>query len=193
MRCIDIGASTGFYTCLLASLVGPKGYVYAFEPRPSSSELLEKNVAENHYGDIVEVNKSACSNESGVLTGYHVSGMYVTGEVPGAEKVTMKAVRVDDVITDKVDFIKIDIEGHEPAAIQGMQSLIRNSRPVILSEANEYWLQISSGMSAQAYLKLIESMGYQLFEVSNLDRKLDVESIELDVLGIMDVVATPVP
>ncbi len=87
MRCIDVGASTGFYTCLLASLAGPTGYVYAFEPRPASVELLEKNVAENHYGDVVEIHESACSDKSGVLTGSHASEMYIAGKVKRAEKV----------------------------------------------------------------------------------------------------------
>lgn len=193
MRCIDIGASTGFYTCLIASLTGPAGHVYAFEPRPSSLELLEKNVRENDYGDIVEIHKSACSDSAGELAGSQVTEMYITGEVPGFEKVTMKAVRVDGVVKEKVDFVKIDIEGYEPAGIQGMQSLIRDSRPVILTEINEYWLRAASGKGGKEYLNLLMSLGYQVFEVKDLDSPLDPETIEFGVLDIIDVVAIPKP
>ena len=49
MTCIDAGAQTGFYTCLMASVVGETGMVYAFEPMPASYELLVKNVQENRF------------------------------------------------------------------------------------------------------------------------------------------------
>ena len=54
-RCLDVGAQTGFYTCLMASRAGPGGSVVAIEPMPQSFELLARNVAENGYQDRVEL------------------------------------------------------------------------------------------------------------------------------------------
>ena len=62
MTCIDAGAQTGFFTCLMASAVGETGMVYAFEPMPSSYHLLLKNIQENGLGPRVRAYQLACSN-----------------------------------------------------------------------------------------------------------------------------------
>src|SRR5262249_18722168 len=51
MRCLDVGAQTGFYTCLLALLAGETGRVYAVEPMPASYDMLTRNIAENSFQD----------------------------------------------------------------------------------------------------------------------------------------------
>ena len=58
-----------------------------------------------------------------------------------AKNEKIHAEKVDDVINEKIDFIRIDIEGHEPATIQVMEQIIAKYRPTILSEINEYWLK----------------------------------------------------
>ena len=64
MKCIDAGAHIGFYTCLMASLVGKTGKVYAFEPMPSHFELLLKNIEENQLQQRVKAYNLACSDVS---------------------------------------------------------------------------------------------------------------------------------
>ena len=54
---LDIGANIGFYTLIMAKLVGEKGKVYAFEADPTNFEILKKNVEVNGYKNIVLVNK----------------------------------------------------------------------------------------------------------------------------------------
>ena len=119
---IDAGAQTGFYTCLMASLVGETGTVHAFEPMPESYQLLLKNIAENGFGSRVRAYQLACSNAASQLEASRVGRMYVAGAVDGCPRVSMTAARVDDIVQDAVDFIKIDVEGHEPAALDGMRA-----------------------------------------------------------------------
>jgi FkbM family methyltransferase len=191
MTCIDAGAQTGFYTCLMASVVGEGGMVHAFEPMPASYELLVKNVQENRFETRVRTYQLACSNAATEIEASQVGAMYVAGAVPGCPPVSMRAVRVDEIVQEPVALIKIDVEGHEPAAIEGMRDLIRRSHPVIVSECNEYWLNHCSGTSSGAYVGLLNSFGYHVFDIHDLSVAVTPESPALDHLRIFDVIALP--
>ena len=191
MTCIDAGAQTGFYTCLMASAVGGGGMVHAFEPMPASYELLVKNVEENRFGGRVRAHRLACSNDAADIAASHVGGMYVAGQVPGCQPVSMAAARVDDVVQGSVDLIKIDVEGHEPAALDGMRRLIARSHPVIVSECNEYWLRTCSGTSSGAYVAQLNSLGYHVFDIADPAVAVTPESPRLQHSRIFDVVALP--
>jgi FkbM family methyltransferase len=192
MKCIDAGAHIGFFTCLMASLVGDSGKVYAFEPMPSHFELLVRNIEENHFQQRVHVYQLACSDVSGNLTASKMSNMYVMGQVSGAEQVQLEAVRLDDIIESSIDFVKLDVEGHEPSAIRGMLAIISRDKPIILSEINEYWLRSCSHSSAMEYMVLLQSLGYEVFDVKNLNQPISARSLSLAILDTIDVVAFPV-
>jgi FkbM family methyltransferase len=191
MTCIDAGSQTGYYTCVMASGVGETGTVYAFEPMPASYQLLLKNIQENGFGPRVRAYQLACSNSATEIEASHVGQMYVAGTVPGCPQVSMTAVRVDEIVHDAVDLIKIDVEGHEPAAIEGMRDLIARSHPVIVSECNEYWLQSCSNTSGREYIELLSSYGYQVFDINDLSVAVTPDSPRLRELRIFDVVALP--
>lgn len=191
MKCIDAGAHIGFFTCLLAHLVGECGKVYAFEPMPSNFELLVRNIHENQFEKRVQLYQLACSDSPKRLIASKVSNMYVIGQVGDAERVEIEAVRLDDIIEETINVIKLDVEGHEPAAIRGMISIISRDKPIILSEINEYWLHTCSNSSAGEYIDLLKSLDYEVFDVRNLDQPIHAESLELDILDTLDVVALP--
>jgi FkbM family methyltransferase len=191
MKCLDIGAQTGFYTCLLAACVGDGGKIYAFEPMPSSCELLNRNIRENHFEDRVVIFPFAASNAPTHLEGSFVSNMYVVGDVPGADKVTMETIRIDDIVKDRVDLIKMDVEGHEPAVVEGMRGLIMRDRPILLTEVGEYYLQTLSHTCANDYLGLLLSLGYNVFTLEDMETPLKSGDLNLDILGSMNVVAFP--
>lgn len=191
MHCIDIGAQTGYFSCMLATLVGPYGRVYAFEPMPSSYALLEKNIMENQFTDRVESYPYAASDIATLLHASFVSNMYVAGEVNGGERVTMASKRIDDVVEGTIDFIKIDIEGHEPSALRGMQRLIAEHHPLILSEVNEYWRRHCSQTSGVAYIAFLNSLGYEVFAVNDINSPIHRSSRRLDNLDVMNIIAIP--
>lgn len=66
---VDIGAHIGYYTLMLARIVGPCGKVYAFEPDPENFTLLQRNVKENGYRNVVLLQK-AVSDRNGSATLY---------------------------------------------------------------------------------------------------------------------------
>ena len=191
MKCIDAGAQTGFFTCIMAHYVGGTGKVYAFEPMPSNYDLLIKNITENNFQDRVQPFQLACSNSQSVIIASKVANMYVAGEVEAGEKVTMESVRVDDIIDEPIDIIKIDIEGHEPAGIEGMRTLILENKPIIFSEVNEYWLRTCSNSNSKEYVELLSSIGYEIYNVENLNSPVTARSLKMDILDTMDIVALP--
>ena len=191
MRCIDLGAHSGFFTCLLAQCVGESGRVHAFEPMPAVHDLLARNVQENQMAARVTGYRLAASNKPAALEASVLSNMVVLGAIEGAEKTTVQSVRVDDIVHEPVDFIKMDIEGHEPSALQGMSGIINAHHPIIVTEANEYWLRTFSNSSANAYLDSLLSLGYDVYREENLSAPLAAGSLQLDVLDTINLVAVP--
>lgn len=163
MRCLDVGAQTGFYTCMMAQLVGSDGEVIAFEPIDRSFNLLNKNIDENGWRDRVSFYHVACSSSSGEIVAGIESGMVVASS--NGDHV-IESLRIDDLTIGHVDFCKIDIEGHEPKAISGMEKLLATAAPVVLTEVNQYWLT-QAGSSASEYMNLLGVLGYMLFDIEN--------------------------
>jgi FkbM family methyltransferase len=191
MRCIDAGASTGYYTCLLGTLVGSAGRVHAFEPMPESFRMLNKNVAENNLGEVVETYQLACSSSSRPIEATALANMYIARSQHDGEKVSMKAALVDELISGAVDVIKIDVEGYEMEALTGMSRIIRDHRPTIFSEINEYWLRTCAQTSGKAYLEYLNDLGYRVCNVKCPDVELHVSEFRMDILDTMDVIAYP--
>jgi len=191
MRCIDAGANTGYYTCLLGTLAGSAGKVYAFEPMPQNFRMLNKNVAENKLGRVVETYQLACSSSSRSIEATAVANMYIARSHHDGEKVSMKAAAVDELISGGVDVIKVDVEGHEMEALTGMSRIIRDHRPLIFSEINEYWLRICARTSGKTYLEYLNDLGYRVCNVKFPEVELQASEFCMDILDTMDVIAYP--
>jgi FkbM family methyltransferase len=183
MVCLDIGAQTGFYTCMMAQLAGTDGEVIAFEPMDRSFDLLNKNIEENGWQDRVSLHHVACSDSTGEISVGIAAGM-VVANANGSH--VIKSLKIDDMKLNHVDFCKIDIEGHEPKAISGMESLLRVSAPVVLTEVNQYWLA-QAGSSASEYMDLLNDKGYMLFDIERgfIELKKYEPSSELENINIL--------
>lgn len=152
---LDIGANVGNYTARLSQLVGPRGRVLAMEPVPETFELLTGNLARFPLRNVSLFNVAA-SNRIGL------AGMSVPKLETGLENRYMARLSdIDstfDVLCLPVDafdlaapvrFVKIDVEGHELQALQGMRNLLARDHPVLVVE----------GRSAEVAMFLAE-LGY---------------------------------
>jgi FkbM family methyltransferase len=168
---LDVGANIGYYTLIFARLVGPEGKVFAFEPDPDNFRLLKKNVRANGYNNVVFVNK-AVADRSGVTRlfvcpdnkGDH--RLYDSGD--GRRSIDVDTVALDDYFADyqgAIDFIKVDIQGSEAAALRGMRGLLDRNQDVKL--VTEFWPfgLIRGGAEAANYLDELCHHGFQLQEI----------------------------
>jgi FkbM family methyltransferase len=191
MRCVDVGAQSGFYTCLMASRVGPGGFVHAFEPMPANGRMVTRNVEENRFGDRVRLHPLAASDRDSEVEGSLLSNMFVGGRVEGAEPFRMTCARVDGLVDWPVDLVKIDVEGFEPPALRGMERLISRSMPVLISECNEYWLNTLWGSGSDDYVNQLRGYGYDVYRLDDRLEPVGPGPLGLGPLETADVLAVP--
>lgn len=179
---LDIGANIGYYTLIFAKLVGEKGKVFAFEPGPSNFTLLKKNVEINGYQNVTSVQK-AVSNKTGKIRLYlshSITGHRIYDTHDGRKFIEIEVVRLDDYFKNykgRIDFIKIDIEGAEGAAIRGMSSLLRKNKNLkIVTEFNPRRLK-EFGLEPGRYLKLLLKHGFKLSNVDEQKKKIEPTDI----------------
>lgn len=127
---IDIGANIGYITVLFANIVGSKGKVYAFEPDPRNFELLQQTIKQNNYTQVIAEQKAG-SDKKGKCSFYQTQSWAANTLTPlsNLPSIEVEVVALDDYLSAERDisFVKIDTDGSEPLAIQGMQQLIRRS------------------------------------------------------------------
>lgn len=165
---LDIGANIGFYTRILSKLVGDTGKVYAFEPDKQNFAYLQQNAG--HLSNVVFHNK-AVSNKTGKITLYHSDLLNVDHKTYPTEHYTstseIECVAMDDIIPDhKVDFIKIDIQGYEYAAFQGMEQLFRKNKKLkIITEFYPFGLT-NAGTDIDVFIRYLRDLNLNIYLLS---------------------------
>lgn len=133
MVAVDVGANYGYYSILMGRCVGPEGRVVAFEPNPRMAELLRKSLWISGIRKIDEVHEEAAYSTTGDTVRFFASDERpmngrVTDEAPYEGKmIDVPTIRLDDVLPDKVDFVKIDAEGAEREIWRGMSKIIESN------------------------------------------------------------------
>ena len=135
---LDIGANFGLYTALSASIVKNHGRLYAFEGNPRIFESLQRTIAANDLylnPNVVAANVLVSSESGrGVLhysanlpAGGTMSDIHLLGGTQHAVEVDMTTI--DDFLPPDVtvDLVKIDVEGHEPMVMRGMEKTMARS------------------------------------------------------------------
>jgi FkbM family methyltransferase len=167
MTAVDLGANIGYFTLLLARAVGPGGRVVAFEPDPVNAELLRRNVADNGYAQ-AEVVQAAVADHDGSMMLWQDPANFGDHRVRAAAMdrpgVPVPVVRLDGALPPgtRVDFIKMDIQGAEQAALAGARRVLTENRDVVL--AAEFWADgiREYGGDPRAMLHDLAELGFTL-------------------------------
>ena len=178
MVVVDVGANWGYFTLVCANLVGASGIVIALEPHPRLASMLSANIA-GHLGlpEFVDVYRVAAgtASEAKAFVGFDerdgnwgVSRAAVGPEVPDFESQTVALdAFLDDCQTDRVDLVKIDIEGAEAEAIRGMATGIAHHRyRYVLLECHPAELA-RMGASVEACLAPFRQAGYRGWHIDH--------------------------
>jgi FkbM family methyltransferase len=174
---VDIGGNIGFFSVLFSYLVGPSGKVFTIEPVPGTLEYLKRSLAENSFCSNVSVTQAIVTDTASddIEIAYHpleegsgsTGGSYLihkNDELPAhMSRQAIKADRLDSMIPEgeKVDFIKIDIEGAEPLAIKGAERILSMQSPIIMSEVHGEQLRLVSKTDWRGYFDLMRGYGYR--------------------------------
>jgi FkbM family methyltransferase len=180
---IDAGAWWGPWTYWLSRR---SDSVIAFEPNPDAAALLRRVSNER-----VRVEEVALSNRAGSAT-LHASDVRgrdalatLTGPKgePGEREISIRTAVLDDYEFDNVEFVKVDVEGHEAAMIEGAQDTLRRCRPTVL-------IEIEQCLNDQPISDLFErfaSWGYSgWFRRSRQWAPLSTFDLERDQLRLVD-------
>ncbi len=166
MTFVDVGANIGYYTLMAASRVGPSGRVFSVEPSQYAVERLEKTVRENHLSQVTVVRgglSDRASEERLFIPepGNHTPTMLGEANAPStAIQVKTLDVCLSEWNVERVDLIKIDVEGFEPRVLGGAaQAMAAGRIRAILCEFNDYWLRRAGTSGRQLYEKLVAA-GY---------------------------------
>lgn len=168
---VDAGANTGWFSMLAASLVGPSGRVVAVEPNPANTELLRRSAEDNGFAN-VEAHTVALAEKPGVvaLETDGSNGRIIPLDEPPLAPVraawVVRATSLDSLLADagveRVDAIKLDVEGAEPLVLAGAKGVLGRDRPVIVSEFYPDALDSSPWGGATRYLRQLREAGYSL-------------------------------
>jgi FkbM family methyltransferase len=165
---VDVGANVGLYSMLAAQIVGSSGKVFCFEPNSENCRLIMLSIHRNAFENI-SVFPFALGNKIGpVLFSTHIGSN--GGLIPDTQDsllnpscAVMPMVRLEDMISEKVDLIKIDVEGAEGLVVEGAKQLIERYRPIVTSEFSLEMLPRVSKMSGRGYLGYFKTNQYEIY------------------------------
>ena len=175
---VDAGANIGFYSLMMAERVGAEGQVHSFEPLPRNFAALQKNVGLNPQILNIRTNAVALWNREEVLKfsigAQHLfnSGGYSSGKVESpfdaasCPAITLKEYFERNDLT-RLDAIKMDIEGAELFALQGMLPLLEKHHPVILLEVSRGTCQAFDYQPDDLW-KLLQPLGYKIYQIGSV-------------------------
>ena len=182
----DIGANIGVYTLIAAERVGPGGRVYAFEPDPVNYSLLCENIELNGYGDQVVALRQAVADTTGRRRllqhdenfGLHRLSDTVEPEDDWASSTTIETVSLDELVEveglERVDVVKMDVEGAEGLVVAGALRLLSSPRMTVFSE----WKPDALRALGCDPLELVEQVKRLGFQVEVVDEKRGLRELE---------------
>lgn len=132
----DVGANVGYFTLLMADLVGSTGRVHAFEPNPFLVELLGKSLSVNGFWARVSLHQTALSNEDGRLMELFIppgepknGHLIALTDQTSEDALTVGCSRMDSLLDwEGLDLAKVDVEGAEQLVWAGMKGLLDGGR-----------------------------------------------------------------
>lgn len=204
MTVIDVGANIGAHTLRFAQLVGPTGRVVAVEPTAWAVRKLRKNLSLNrelaarvHVHQTMLLAKPGDRLEDKLHASWPLHGRDVEPDLRAQTKETTgaKAQTLDDLARsenlERIDFIKLDVDGHEGAVLRGGLNVLRQQKPIMVVELSPYQLEMKDD-HFEDLLSLFGECNYSLHDLRSgrvLPRDPCMLAKEIPARGSINVVA----
>ncbi len=183
MVCLDIGANIGYYVTLESKMIGDEGKIIAIEPSPLNFDYLKRNMMLQTTKNI-EVFNFAAGDKIGQINFVMDENESNSGRVISDDeakkwsgpvtKLPVKTIDsfLEEIKIDKIDFLRMDVEGYEYHIFQGMKNTIKKSKPIIQIEVHK---SIMGYETTKKWLIELKNEGYEL--KSYIPRELDAPLI----------------
>ncbi len=171
---VDLGANEGYFTVVAGLRAGPSGRVLAIEPQTRLLPVITENVRLNGLRNVTllhtavgdrdgedEIRLAADTNSGASGLHQSASGML------GRQKVEVRTLAsiLDREKLDRVDFMKVDIEGGEYEAILGSQEIFKSRRVVHLAMELHPGPLAARGKDAADIIGLLAACGYRMMDI----------------------------
>lgn len=167
MSAVDIGANVGVYALPLATRVGAKGTVWAYEPGRENRAYLSAGAKRNDISNLVISDAALSSRAGSCWLASGSSGELNSLSLDGHDNRAGEMVRVATLDEERrlhswlgIDFVKIDAEGQEARIIAGGREFFANSSPLVMYE-------IKNGVVDNQGLRwMFEALGYRTYQLN---------------------------
>jgi FkbM family methyltransferase len=161
MTVLDIGANKGYFSLLSARLMNDEGTVHSFEPEVENCKWLRESIEANGYTCISVFEVAAFSDHTKRLLHYgHKSGHHSIVTDKGLGECNVFTRTLDSLIPDqqynRVDIIKIDVEGAEQEVLEGAREMIAQFSPIL-------FIDIHENVERDTFFDLVDQLGYRLY------------------------------
>ena len=178
---VDVGANFGVYTLVASKLVGGTGRVLAFEPTAQSFATLQQNIALNHCSNVRPF-QVALAQTGGKAWLYHardpVGNSLGKDPLWRDEGEEVQTETLDNLLeeksVDRVDAIKIDVEGAEELVLRGAIRCLTTQSPIIVFEFNP-GCAARLGLSPNGARDFLQSLGYEFVVLGDCAKSKDTE------------------
>lgn len=174
---VDVGANIGYNTLYAAQRVGAQGRVYALEPAQDNLAVLYANLFANHLTNVSVLPYAAGSKSE-------VKKFFIRGDISAVnslfqdnfyaditDTVEVMAARLDDLIEETPDLVKIDVEGGELEVLEGMQHMLESPAIRVIVEWHPT-LQQAAGHAPDALPRYLMDHGFTLDVVTHTSTSL---------------------
>jgi FkbM family methyltransferase len=162
--CLDVGANIGYFSMMMACVTGPQGRVYSFEPVPSTFEFLTLNAAlAATQGLRIQARQAAVSSKTGELVIEHREHSTLNQVREAANESDAKSDRIPSItlndflrttaITGRVKLLKVDVEGHELAVLEGALNVLQSR------QIETMIIEVTPGEDATRISEILASCG----------------------------------
>ena len=183
--CIDVGANIGLYALALSALA-PSGRVCAFEPSPRAFEYLRTNVEANKAGNVEIYPQALGAGEETIPFhdfSFFTAGSFsvndqtfLTSEMLGSTYIDAPCRTLDDFCDerclDRLDLMKIDVEGAEISVLEGSTRTLEALQPLVVLEFNSFAFTIHQDLLPQKALSWLQKAFPYLYVMDRADGSL---------------------
>ena len=166
---IDVGAGIGDDVVAFSRMVGVTGRVIAIEAHPRTYRCLVKTIEANKIGNVIAIN-AAVSDSEGCISISDTDNLLSNSTQNGNRTISVQAKTLENIIAEtdsnRIDLIKMNIEGAETRALAGMTSVLINTPHIVVS-CHDFKANRGEGEEFRTYTDVCKALLASNYKLSN--------------------------